>query len=144
MVKGLKINGEYWLGKITTVDQSPNPEISYDMVGYYGEAMYEVGKFTPFVRYDHVEDVSVTIYLKYPDSKLFSYATGVTAYSVGLGFRPIYEVLMKAEYRMIDATPTYSDQNIPVMTATKMDPSNPLNIEKYKYNYYGLSLVYSF
>lgn len=96
---GLKVNAEYWMGKqesndaVQGFDPSKGPEkISAEMSAYYVEAMYEIGMFTPYIRYDFVEDVKIPPLLEAPTAAL----------SLGLAIRPIYETLFKLEYRSVN------------------------------------------
>jgi len=140
--KGLKLSGEYWLGANKTTDLSTPLELKFN--SYYAECSYSAGIFSPFVRYEQNDDTWTAIYTKFPDSELFEIQAPVKAYTFGLAIRPIYEVLLKMEYRFLDTDLEYKNVNIPVSMQTMFPPENPLNITADKFNHIVLSLVYSF
>ncbi|TLX71826.1 hypothetical protein E9993_19805 [Labilibacter sediminis] len=88
-LSGLKINGEYWKGQQQTTDLAQNLTSKYK--GYYAEAMYQAGIFTPFVRYDFIEDINGS-----------GLQAPTTAKSLGVAIRPIFETLFKIEYRKVN------------------------------------------
>lgn len=81
----LEVMGEYWTGKVDMDDKYDD----IDGVGYYIEADYTIAdKFTPFVKYEYHEDVHGEYY-KRP--------------TVGACYRPIFNMILKAEYHMYSA-----------------------------------------
>lgn len=86
---GFYVDGEYWKGHQETTDLPVKQESDY--TGYYAQVYYQNGSVSPFVRYDYVDDLSSDI-LQAP----------TTAYSIGVAFRPIYELMFKLEFRKVD------------------------------------------
>jgi len=99
---------------------------------------------TPYIRYDYSDDSGGSAFGDFPSARYFDGRLNTTAITTGISFRPIYEVLIKAEYRFLDNNVIYENVNIPGPFQTKMPPENPLNITTDKYNHFILSLVYSF
>ena len=139
---GLKVNAEYWMGEQKTTDLANQIKNTYK--GYYGEVIYEKGIFSPYLRYDYVEDVKATVYMPFPDMALFNVEFPTKAYTAGIAIRPIYEVLLKLEYKYINNPVKYSDVNTQVLDQIGLQSSNPLNILYDHYNYFIASLVFSF
>lgn len=140
----LKINSEAWYGKQETNDDAITQQLSNDYSAFYGEAIYEAGIFSPYVRYDNINDIKGSIYMPYPDLKLFDAELVTNAYTVGLAIRPIYELLLKLEYRYIDSQVNYSNVSIPPALEPVMPSENPLSITANTYNHFLMSLVLSF
>ncbi len=139
---GLKLNAEYWIGEQKTTKLDAQIKNKYK--GYYGEAIYDIGVFSPYLRYDYIEDLKSTVYFPFPTTTLFKAEWPCNTYTIGIAARPIYEVLLKMEYKYVKSETKYSDVNIPVPLQTAFPPDNPLKINEDKYNYLVFSLVYSF
>jgi hypothetical protein len=135
-IGGLKINAEYWLGEQTTNDAvdlvdwstgTPYQEVvTAEYSAYYAEVMYTQGMFTPYVRYDFIQDV-ITPVLDAPTDAL----------SLGLAVRPIYETLFKLEYRKVNIDYTGVGQD-------GIDGVIPANDFQTSYNHFLFSTVISF
>jgi len=100
----LKLNGEYWLGSnksISIVDQGGNEELGVEYDGFYAEAIYVLGKLTPYVRYEKLSDAKGIVYAPYPTNLVNEANSVVTSIGGGLAYRPLYEVLLKFDYRAI-------------------------------------------
>lgn len=103
--ENLKVNGEYWVGSNKTtslVDAGAAEELTLDMDGYYAEAIYKIGKFSPFVRYESISDAKAIIYAKFPTMLINEANVRASSVGGGIAYRPIYEVLIKADVRMLD------------------------------------------
>lgn len=100
----LKINGEYWTGYNRTTDFTNNFDVNYE--GYYGEAVYQAGIFSPFVRYEYVNDYVALFFPASPSTGAEASEAGVSIQSFGggLAIRPIYELLVKLDYRRLETT----------------------------------------
>ncbi len=119
-----KINGEIW----ETEHQSDDGVLDTDPRGCYAEIMMELGKFTPYFRYDYIEDINTRYYAQYPDMEIFKITTETRAFGGGLTYRPLYEIMLKMDYRyfMFDYNDMYNQPT-----------------EK-NYNHLMFSLIYSF
>jgi len=140
--RDLKFSSEFWHGDIATTDL--DKQISIPLKGYYGELSYQVGTITPFVRYDYSNDQMGSLFLSFPDTKLFDSRFAVSAISGGINYRPIYEIMLKLEYRYLDVSVTHPDMSIPEALEPVLPPDNPFGITVENYNHFVLSLVYSF
>jgi len=125
-VGGLKANAEYWYGENETTDLPEN--ITNKYYAYYGEIIYDFGIVSPYIRFDYVDDAKDTSYDPFPTNPVENHEYHTQAFTAGLAVRPIYEILMKFEYRNVKID--YLD--------------NPLNIQYDNYNHLIMSLVYSF
>lgn len=159
-ISNLRINAEYWSGNIKTTElnnetktRTLTNKITTDYSAYYAEAIYEKGIFTPYVRYDYVNEMFGSLFIPTAPTppatgiglyKLLDALFPTSAYTAGIGIRPVYEILLKLEYKYIDAKIKYNNLNIPAPLQTALPPSNPLRIQENKYNYFCASLVYSF
>jgi len=123
--RNLKINGEYWYGENKEIET--NDELSFNYSGYYVEAMYEAGIFTPFIRYDVIDDLKSPVFLSFPDNLVYNFTSKATSIGGGVAIRPMYELMIKLDYRHL--TIDYSD--------------NSNNFPK-SYNHGVLSVIYSF
>ena len=139
---GLKINAEYWLAEQETTDLANNIKEEYE--AYYAEIIYETGIFSPYFRYDYLYDLKGSLYSPFPDTKFFDMGWKTTSYTIGLAVRPIYEILLKLEYRNITSETVYANVNIPGPLQPIFPLDNPLGITEDSYNHFILSLVYSF
>jgi hypothetical protein len=140
----LKVNGEYWYGRQFTTDSPLKTDMDYS--GYYAEAVYQMGRFSPFVRYDFISDMKGAIIQELGNgisTKLFDAETLTSSYTLGVNYRPIYELMFKLEYRYINTDVNYSDMSM-MAGPLGVDLSNPLGIDVKDYNYYLLSIIYSF
>jgi len=141
-LNNFKLNSEYWYGEQKTTDLPV--QIINEYSAFYSEMIFETGIFSPYARYDKISDLKATMFAPYPDVILFDANWHTDAYTIGVGIRPIYEVLLKLEYKYVDAEIDYSNENIPTYLQDQFPPENPLNVTEDKYNYYLLSLVLSF
>lgn len=123
----IKFNGEYWQGTNTTMAAYPQPSsslttgelLSYkeepvqaELKGYYGEVIFSYGWFSPYVRYEYSEDYKVfgNLTMPQPDGSNVVFDTGMadvklTSIGAGMAIRPLYEVMLKLDYRRINSTP---------------------------------------
>ncbi len=125
-VANVKFNAEYWGGEQETVDPIPGEgHVKNSYVGYYGEVIYDGDVFKPFVRYDFIEDVNV-----------HSNPLPASATTFGIAVRPIYETLIKFEYKRYN-----TKQLVDIHAAG--GPDNWV-FSDYSYNYLQLSFVLSF
>lgn len=126
----LKFNAEYWVGTNKTIDDpiNLNPNTgeyvseSLDVSGYYAELLYTIGKFTPYIRYERTEDVAglnpignPTLPANQAQIEAFGFTVndwgtlvggktglaGATDITAGIAYRPIYELLLKFQYRQL-------------------------------------------
>ena len=123
-VNNFKINSEYWKGNNKTDDKIMNSNYS----SYYAEMMYDFGKITPFFRYDYIDDLRTAYYFSYPDTKLFDITAKTTSIGGGVAFRPIYEILIKLDFRRLSFD--YGE--------------NLLQVTEKSFNHGMISVVYSF
>ena len=123
---GFKLNAEYWQGNLETTELAS--QIVSEYKGYYGELIYETGIFSPYLRYDYIDDMASALYASFPDNKVFDFSFPTESYTAGIAIRPIFETLIKLEYRHFEMD--YLD--------------NPLSIENDSFNHFILSLIYSF
>lgn len=96
---GFQLNAEQWWCNVSVNNRvfAPNPETGALMEiksdtsalssgGYY-EFMYTIGKFTPYVKFEN-HNVNLFDFLKLDYNR----------YTVGLNFKPSYEITIKLEY----------------------------------------------
>ncbi len=140
---GLKVSGEYWNGEVKTTDLTTS-QISTKFNSYYGECRYEAGIFTPYIRYEHNDNAFSVLYSTFPTNELFEVKGNIDAYTFGIAVRPMYEVLLKLEYRALKPRAEYKNVNIPAELQTAFPPDNPLKIKSDMYNHIVMSLVFSF
>ncbi len=133
---GVEINAEYWEGG-QYPDDNELTDLEYK--GYYGEIIYNIEKFNlkPWVRYEYLEDAKGEFGTAHPlgaFDKGQQVQAGMSSYSFGVAYRPIYEVLVKAEYKHI-------------MVEDHVDESSPFVwiLSKMRdYDHYQLAVVFSF
>lgn len=78
----LNLRSEYWYGEKHT-NKGGADDYAFYNEGFYTEASLNMGKLTPFVKYDYLDDMP-----QIPINK----------YTAGVSFRPIFQTLFKAEY----------------------------------------------
>ncbi len=99
----IEVNAEYWEGSNTTTDMES--ELSFDFTGYYGEVIINKGWFSPFARYEYLSDYGVMAqFLNAPAGYPTTQTGGMSLTSIGggLAIRPIYEFMLKLDFRRID------------------------------------------
>jgi hypothetical protein len=140
-----KVNAEYWAGEQKTTEEGDkqlladglNDKRLNSYTGYYGEIIYNHDVFKPFVRYDYIKDITIHD-VGFP-------ATTITA---GIAIRPIFETLIKLEYKTTSAIRISDDtrQNIHyLMDGDPLgDPTKAWTSKNVQYNYLQLSFVLSF
>lgn len=127
----LKINAEYWTGYNRTTDFDDNFDVKYE--GYYGELIYNTGIFKPYVRYEYVNDYVALFFPAPPATGAQASEAGVSIRSIGGGFaiRPLYELLIKMDYRNME---TFNNETTETIVGTSGE----------KFNHLMLSVVISF
>ncbi|TLX78124.1 hypothetical protein E9993_00115 [Labilibacter sediminis] len=92
-VSDFKFNAEYWFGEASSKEHSP--ELSEEYEGYYAELIYSKGKVTPFLKYDYINDIKLDAFrqdLTEKDNEL-------SAFTMGMSYRPFFELMTKLEYK---------------------------------------------
>ncbi|MBI5327356.1 MAG: porin [Deltaproteobacteria bacterium] len=85
-IKGLKLWGEYANARFTPKSGSG----AYDRNGYYGQMMYDIGKFTAIYRYDTYEPSSIAANDK------------TTVNTVALNYHFTPDIVAKVEHHLFD------------------------------------------
>lgn len=128
-----KLNAEYWTGYNETnelVDLGAADEVKLEYDGYYVELIYNTGKFTPFARYEQLSDGKGVIALAGLTGPIMVANASVSSIGGGIAYRPIYEVLLKFDYRLLN---------------TEMDDgAKAIGMEEDSYSHIMLSTVFSF
>jgi hypothetical protein len=146
----LKFNAEYWIGSNTTTElkeAGAGEEVELEYEGYYAEIIYNMGKFTPYVRFEEVNDLKGLLYagapLKADPTEGAGTPLGPWGTMVGLGespiksigfgaaYRPFYELLLKVDYRMLETSPNQVAESA-------------LNLSNDEFNHLIFSAVFSF
>lgn len=133
-VVGLEFNAEYWLG-------SENPEADsltkLEYTGYYVEAIYSLGNFKPWVRYEYIEDAKGQFGYAHPMGAFDvgqQVEVGMNKLSFGVAYRPTFSTTFKVEYHM----------NMIEKHVDKESPFFPVLSKMEDYNYVQCAFVYSF
>jgi hypothetical protein len=120
-LSNLKVNAEYWAGRQQTTPETDDIighiENSYE--AYYAEAIYDGDVFKPFFRYDYIKDITVN-----------GVGLPTKAATIGIAVRPLFETLLKLEYKRI-------------LAREITDIGNQV-YNNYNYNYMQMSFVLSF
>jgi len=120
-IANFKLNAEYWAGKQETTKETDaiigHIENTYE--AYYGEIIYDGEVLKPFVRWDYISDVTVN-----------KVGLPTNAATIGIAVRPLFETLLKFEYKRI-------------MGREITDIGNRI-YQDYNYNYAQFSFVLSF
>ena len=160
----LKFNAEYWYAENGTkdIDENFNPttgsnlDITSELDGWYAELLYTVGKFTPYIRYEEVNDISSRVFAGDPrvadptggfgvpldpadptnrtpwGTQLGELVLPTSAIGVGIAYRPIYELLLKADFRSIENVPN------------RYTLENSSTIQEERFYHFIMSAVFSF
>lgn len=120
-ISNIKVNAEYWAGKQETTKETDAiiGHIENNYEAYYGEVIYDGDIFKPFFRWDYIKDVTVN-----------KVGLPTNAATIGLAVRPLFETLLKFEYKRI-------------MGRQITDIANR-EYKDYNYNYAQFSFVLSF
>lgn len=128
----VKFNAEYWQGNNTAID--PENELELNLKGYYAEAIFNKGWFSPYLRYEYLEDWKVLGIVTNDAGDFLGEDVGeikVSSMGGGLAIRPLYEVMLKLDYRHINSTPSASLEN-------------GAGVSMEKYNHFVASVIISF
>jgi hypothetical protein len=120
-LSNLKLNAEYWGGRQQTTPETDAiiGHIETDYEAYYAEAIYDGDVFKPFFRYDFIKDITVN-----------GVGLPTKAATIGIAVRPLFETLLKLEYKRI-------------LAREITDIGNQI-YNNYDYNYMQMSFVLSF
>lgn len=139
----LKVNAEYWMAtnnskdKLSTIDPNTGmpgapEEVKFKYKGYYGEVLYTVGTLTPFVRFEYVDDYNMLGKVAGADIEAFRGNIKISSFGAGIAYRPIYEIMLKLDYRLINVNINDALKNV------------GLGLDDDKYNHVMASVVVSF
>ena len=124
----IKFNAEYWSSSNKSTDLPV--EIVFDYSGYYGELIYNIGIFSTFFRYEFVDDYQLVGIETGAYAEDFNGGNPLTSIGGGISVRPIYQVLLKLDFRNIDVDAD--------------DSFAAFDMEDQNYNHFMFSAVISF